>query len=217
MTRGSFCTCVERALGQHRALVQHGDLAPSAAHELHVVLDHDDRVVPAISRSSSAVRFGLGVGHARRPARRPAAARGSCISSMPISSHCFWPCESAPAGRCAGRSSADRLAAPRRCGRAARAVSRKNSERADAALAGCSASSRLSSTVWFSNTVGFWNLRPMPRLAIARLVEPGQVDAAVEEDRARVGPGLAGDDVHHRRLAGAVRADDRRAARPSST
>jgi hypothetical protein len=25
---------------------------------------------------------------------------GSCISSMPISSHCFWPCESRPAWVC---------------------------------------------------------------------------------------------------------------------
>ena len=28
------------------------------------------------------------------------------------------------------------------------------------------ASSRFSNTVWFSNTVGFWNLRPMPASAI---------------------------------------------------
>ena len=35
-----------------------------------------------------------------------------------------------------------------------------------------------------------------------------QVDVAAEEDLAGVGPGLAGDAVHHRRLAGAVGADD---------
>ena len=29
-----------------------------------------------------------------------------------------------------------------------------------------SASRRLSRTVWFSNTVGFWNLRPMPSVAM---------------------------------------------------
>ena len=29
-----------------------------------------------------------------------------------------------------------------------------------------SASRRLSRTVWFSNTVGFWNLRPMPKVAM---------------------------------------------------
>ena len=71
-----------------------------------------------------------------------------------------------------------------------------------------SASRRLSSTVWLSNTVGFWNLRPMPSWAIVGLVELGQVDARRRRALALVGPGLAGDDVHHRRLAGAVRADD---------
>ena len=72
-----------------------------------------------------------------------------------------------------------------------------------------SASSRLSSTVCISNTVGFWNLRPMPSSAISRFVELGQVVAALPEKHvAGVGPGLAGDDVHHGGLAGAVRADD---------
>ena len=64
-------------------------------------------------------------------------------------------------------------------------------------------------TVWFSNTVGFWNLRPMPSSAILGLVQLGEIVAAVEIDVALVGPRLAGDDVHHRRLAGAVGADDR--------
>ncbi len=42
------------------------------------------------------------------------------------------------------------------------------------------------------------------------LVEAREVViAAVEHHVAGVGPGLAGDDVHHRRLAGAVRPDDR--------
>ena len=40
------------------------------------------------------------------------------------------------------------------------------------------------------------------------LVMARQVDVAVEKHLALVGPRLAGDDVHHRRLAGAVRADD---------
>ena len=40
------------------------------------------------------------------------------------------------------------------------------------------------------------------------LVLLGEVDVAVEEDLALIRPGLAGDDVHHRRLAGTVRADD---------
>src|SRR5262249_56449025 len=40
------------------------------------------------------------------------------------------------------------------------------------------------------------------------LVEPGEIEAAVEIHLAGVGPRLAGDDVHHGRLAGSVRTDD---------
>ncbi len=56
--------------------------------------------------------------------------------------------------------------------------------------------------------VGFWNFRPMPACAISGSVSvsrsmrrPNQADPVI---RAR----LAGDDVHHGGLAGAVRADD---------
>ena len=49
----------------------------------------------------------------------------------------------------------------------------------------------LSSTVWFSNTVGFWNLRPMPSWAMSASSVRGEVDAAaVEQHVARVGPVL---------------------------
>ena len=37
---------IHRALGQHAALVQDGDAGIEAADKRHVVLDHDDRVVP---------------------------------------------------------------------------------------------------------------------------------------------------------------------------
>src|SRR5690606_27664727 len=40
------------------------------------------------------------------------------------------------------------------------------------------------------------------------LAELQKIDAPAEERNAFVRPRLAGDDVHHRRLAGAVRADD---------
>ena len=40
------------------------------------------------------------------------------------------------------------------------------------------------------------------------LVEPREIVRTVEHDVAEVRPGLAGHHVHHRRLAGAVRADD---------
>ena len=72
-----------------------------------------------------------------------------------------------------------------------------------------SASSTLSSTVWFSNTVGFWNLRPMPSWAMAASSCVVRSTLPLSNSTSPVvGPGLAGDDVHHRGLAGAVRADD---------
>jgi len=43
--------------------------------------------------------MGFDVGHGRPPARQPASNFGSCASSMPISSHCFWPCDRLPAKR----------------------------------------------------------------------------------------------------------------------
>ena len=90
---------------------------------------------------------------------------GSCASSMPISSHCFCPCDRLPATR--ERSGFSRM------------VSRIASMRCSCGGDGChssvartlrsffSASRRLSSTVCISNTVGFWNLRPMPSSAIS--------------------------------------------------
>ena len=66
----------------------------------------------------------------------------------------------------------------------------------------------LSSTVWLSNTVGFWNFRPMPRLAISVSSCLVRSMLAVEKHLAGVRPRLAGYDVHHRRLAGAVGSDD---------
>ena len=126
---------------------------------------------------------------------------------MPISSHCFWPCDRLPArrSRSAPRRMVSRISSMRP---PARPRSRASTASRAAARSFFSASRRLSSTVCISNTVGFWNLRPMPSSAICGLVELGEVVAALEEDVAVVGPGLAGDDVHHRGLAGAVRADD---------
>src|SRR5690606_36787223 len=40
------------------------------------------------------------------------------------------------------------------------------------------------------------------------LVEPGQVDSAIEQNLPRIRLRLSSDDIHHGRLAGAVRADD---------
>ena len=125
---------------------------------------------------------------------------------MPISSHCFWPCDSSPAGRLRIRRQVDQLERIAGSGRAADESSRANSV-GRTRLSAFIASSRFSNTVCCSNTVGFWNLRPMPACAISGSCQAREIDRLAEERRALVGPRLAGDDVHHRRLAGAVGAD----------
>jgi len=65
------------------------------------------------------------------------------------------------------------------------------------------ASSRLLKTLSFSNTVGFWNFRPMPRLAMAASSRRVR-SIRVEQHVACIGAGLAGDDVHHGGFSGAV-------------
>src|SRR5450830_1281142 len=93
---------------------------------------------------------------------------GSCISSMPISSHCFCPCDSKPAGRASWplrrikRNIASILPACSEVRRANRVGATR--------LSIFMASSRLSNTVCCSNTVGRWNLRPMPAWAICASV-----------------------------------------------
>ena len=89
---------------------------------------------------------------------------GSCISNMPISRNCFWPWDNSPAGRCAEplrrmvcstspmRSFCSPLSFARRL--------------AHTDLSVFCASSRFSNTLRASNTVGFWNLRPIPAWAI---------------------------------------------------
>ena len=72
-----------------------------------------------------------------------------------------------------------------------------------------SASIRLASTLSVSKTVGFWNLRPMPSRAVSASSSRVEVGVLVPDHPAALGPGLAGDDVEHRGLAGAVRPDHR--------
>ena len=64
MTRGSVLHVVDRAFGQHRALVQHGDPGAEAAHKRHVVLDDDDRAVLREIEDQLGGLLGLAVGHA---------------------------------------------------------------------------------------------------------------------------------------------------------
>ena len=45
ITRGSFCTSIHGALRHHAPFVQHRHAPGNRSHEIHVVLDDDDRVV----------------------------------------------------------------------------------------------------------------------------------------------------------------------------
>ena len=127
---------------------------------------------------------------------------------MPISSHCFWPWLSAPAGSALALGEADASPASRRC---ARARSRRQAR--EQGPPGAAAVGEGQFEVLEHGQV-LEHGRPLELAADAeigdrRLVEPGQILVAAKEHFAGIGPGLAGDDIHHRRLAGAVGADDR--------
>ena len=87
---------------------------------------------------------------------------------MPISSHCFWPCDSSPAGRSSASSSPIWAAASSMRSRSA--PLRRARNMAHTRRSCFRASVRLSRTLRRSNTVGFWNLRPMPTSAICASV-----------------------------------------------
>ena len=147
----------------HRAFVQAGHLDAEFAHEGHVVLDHDHGLV-AIDLLEQL--GGLLVSASVMPATGSSTRSnfGSCASSMPISSHCFCPCDRLPATR-ERKASAARCRAPDRCA-FLRLADDCHSSVARTLRSFLSARFRLSSTVCMSNTVGFWNLRPMPSSAI---------------------------------------------------
>ena len=126
---------------------------------------------------------------------------------MPISSHCFWPCEERAGLLEAAILEPDDLqdlveyAAPRR--RYADETARRARRACRRARGRGSPRPRPSRTRSASGTCGRCRAR-----GDRRLVEAREVVHAVEEHGARIGPRLAGDDVHHRGLARAVGADD---------
>ena len=132
---------------------------------------------------------------------------GSCASSMPISSHCFCPCDSEPA--CQSRTSVSRMRSRMRS--TVRFVSAVGARRSVARTErGALAASRILSLDRMVLEHGrLLKLAADAERGDGGLVEQGQIVPALEIDLAGVRPRLAGDDVHHRRLAGAVGADDR--------
>ena len=175
MTRSFALTASSGALGEHRALVQDGHLHAEVAHE------RPCRARPP--RPSGARRSRAGgsavsaVSWSVMPAAGSSTRRsfGSCASSMPISSHCFWPWRELAGLRRAMVREADALEDARRSAPAARAVRRANrvgqarAVRLEGEERGCPR------RVCMSNTVGFWNLRPMPSSAISASSRRGEV------------------------------------------
>ncbi|MNZ93690.1 hypothetical protein D3C78_1127690 [compost metagenome] len=90
---------------------------------------------------------------------------GSCTSSMPISRNCFCPWDSSPAGRL--RDSRRRMVVSTSSMRSFCSPLSFAHRLAHTDLSSFCASSRFSNTLRASNTVGFWNLRPMPAWAIS--------------------------------------------------
>ena len=84
------------------AEVQHGDPRRDLLHEGHVVLDHEDGHAVAVERRAAS-RRSCSVSSGDMPAVGSSSSSrlGSTPTAMPISSHCFWPCDSVPAGRAA--------------------------------------------------------------------------------------------------------------------
>src|SRR5688572_25657522 len=119
--------------------------------------------VPASERNSSAVRS---VSASLMPATGSSSSStlGSCISSMPISSHCFWPCDSKPAVRSADSRRPMSIRVAPTWSFCCKFIFETRVARTR--LSAFIARSRFSNTVSCSKMVGFWNLRPMPACAI---------------------------------------------------
>src|SRR5215218_10236765 len=197
---------VERALGEHRALVQHRDLDVEVAHEGHVMLDNEDRMGLVDAAQELRGLGGLRVGHAGdrlvdekkgRDLRQEhadleplllamAEVRGELVAAV-LELH-----------------DRENLIEPVLL-RARQAV-HEICEHAALALEGEQHVVRDGVELEHRRLL---ELAPDAERRDRSLVERGEVVRALEHDVALIRSGLAGDDVHHRRLAGAVRADDR--------
>ena len=174
--------------------------------ELHVVLDHHQRMLALERQEQLGGALGLLVGHAGHRLVEQQQLR--VLHQQHADLQPLLLAVRQQAGDASALSFRWISVRVRRCGRAA-VVDKLRKQRRPHAACRPSARARGSRTrVSCSNTVGFWNLRPMPTCAICASAQAQQVDGRAEERRARVGPRLAGDHVHHRRLAGAVGADD---------
>ena len=206
MTRSLDETDVDGAFGQHRALMQHGDLAVQARARKPCRArprpPNDPLRCPS-SRAVSSVSLSV------MPATgsSTSSSLGSWASSMPISSHCFWPWERSAGKAVAmiaepypGQDDVDALARDP----IARPEQGRDGRRAGpSGPDGCCPRPCGSRRPSASGTCG--QCRDSAISASSSLVRS---TLPVETDVAFIGPRLAGDDIHHGGLAGPVGADD---------
>src|SRR5229473_2401747 len=201
MTRGWFCTCSTEPSASTEPSCNTVTLAA------RLRTNAMSCSTTTIVRSCARLRISSAVASVSRsvmPATGSSSSnsRRSWIKSMPISSHCFWPWLKAPAGMA--------LLSARPIRSSVAAIGREAGEQGSP---GATAVGQRQFEVFDDGQV-FEHGRPLELAADAeigdlRLVEPRQILAAAKEHFAGIGAGLAGDDIHHRRLAGAVGADDR--------
>src|SRR5229473_3111784 len=197
---------LDRAFGQHRTLVQYRDLGREAAHEGHVVLDDDDRAVLRQAADQLGGRLGLAVGHAGD--RLVEQQELAVVDQQHADLEPLLLAVAQRAGRLltllgqpdALQGSPDALAP---------LLGQAGKQRPPGAAAVGEGEFEV-----IENGQVFENGRPLKlapdaEIGDRRLVEPGQIGVAAKEHLARIRTRLAGDDIHHRRLAGAVGADDR--------
>src|SRR5216683_2856774 len=197
---------LDRALRQDRALVQHRDPGAEAAHKGHVVLDDDDRAVARQIEDQRGGFLRLAVGHAGD--RLVEQQELAVVDQQHADLEPLLLAVAQGAGRFltllgqpdALQGSPDALAP---------LLGQAGKQRPPGAAAVGEGEFEV-----IENGQVFENGRPLKlapdaEIGDRRLVEPGQIGVAAKEHLARIRTRLAGDDIHHRRLAGAVVADDR--------
>ena len=190
---------VERAFGQHRAFVQHRDAHAEPADKVHIVLDHDDGMVPGDLAQQVGGGLGLAVGHAGNGFvdQKQLGVLGDQHADL-------QPLLLAVAERASGAIAvgveADGAEDLVDAG-GVRRVALPEQVVGNASVAGERQQQVILDRVHLEYS-GFLEFSADAEVGDRRLVELGEVHRAVEHHLAVVGPGLAGDDVHHGRLAG---------------
>src|SRR5579883_1809031 len=203
--RGVVLHEIERAVGQHRAFMEYRDAALEAAYEGHVVHDHDHGAGADQRADERGRRRGLAVGHAGHrlvEQQQPLLLDQQHADLKPLLLSVDQGSRQdalAPGEPDAADHRRDRLLlrARRPCEQRARDAARAFLRQLEIVEDG-----------QILEHGGLLELAADAEIGNPRLVEPREVDDALEEDAAAIGPRLAGDDIHQRRLAGTVGADD---------